>query len=44
VSPLDVPALAAAAVTLAIVSALAVAGPALKAARISPLDALRGDL
>ena len=43
VSPLDARALAAAALTLAIVSAVAVAGPALKAARIAPLDALKGD-
>jgi hypothetical protein len=43
VSPLDAPALAAAALTLAIVSAIAVAGPALKAARIAPIDALRGE-
>jgi hypothetical protein len=43
VSPLDAPALAAAAMTLAIVSALAVAGPALKAARIAPIEALRGE-
>jgi len=43
VSPLDAPALAAAALTLAVVSAIAVAGPALKAARIAPIDALKGD-
>ena len=43
VSPLDVGALAAAAVTLALVSLVAVAGPALKAARIAPIEALRGD-
>ena len=43
VSPLDIRALAAAAVTLAIVSLVAVAGPALKAARIAPIEALRGD-
>jgi ABC-type antimicrobial peptide transport system permease subunit len=43
VSPLDARALAAAALTLAIVSAVAVAGPALKAARIAPIDALKGD-
>jgi predicted permease len=43
VSPLDVPALAAAALTLSIVAAIAVAGPALKAARIAPIEALRGD-
>jgi putative ABC transport system permease protein len=43
VSPLDARALAAAALTLALVSAVAVAGPALKAARIAPIDALKGD-
>jgi putative ABC transport system permease protein len=43
VSHLDAPVLAAAALTLAIVSAIAVAGPALKASRIAPIDALRGD-
>ena len=43
VSPLDAGALAAAALTLAIVSALAVAGPAIKAARIAPIDALKGE-
>jgi putative ABC transport system permease protein len=43
VSPLDARALAASAVTLAIVSAVAVAGPALKAARSPPIDALRGE-
>jgi hypothetical protein len=43
VSPLDARALAASAVTLVIVSAVAVAGPALKAARIPPIDALRGE-
>jgi putative ABC transport system permease protein len=43
VSPLDTRALAAAALTLAVVSAVAVAGPALKAARIAPIDALKGD-
>ena len=43
VSPLDARALAAAALTLAIVSAIAVAGPALKAARIAPIDALKGE-
>jgi ABC-type antimicrobial peptide transport system permease subunit len=42
VSPLDAPALLVAALTLAIVAAIAVAGPALKAARIAPIDALRG--
>jgi putative ABC transport system permease protein len=43
VSPFDVRALAAAAVTLAVVSLVAVAGPALKAARIAPIEAMRGD-
>ncbi len=43
VSALDAGALAAAALTLAIVSALAVAGPAIKAARIAPIDALKGE-
>jgi hypothetical protein len=43
VSPLDARALAAAALTLAIVSAVAVAGPAIKAARIAPIDALKGE-
>jgi putative ABC transport system permease protein len=43
VSPLDASALGAAAVTLALVSIAAVAAPALKAARIEPIAALRGD-
>ena len=43
VSPLDVRALAAAALTLAIVAVIAVAGPAFRAARISPTEALRGE-
>jgi predicted permease len=43
VSPLDARALAVAALTLAVVSAIAVAGPALKAARIAPIDALKGE-
>jgi ABC-type lipoprotein release transport system permease subunit len=43
VSPLDVSALSAAALTLAIVATVAVAGPAIKAARIAPIDALRGE-
>jgi ABC-type antimicrobial peptide transport system permease subunit len=43
VNPLDAPALIAAALTLAIVCAIAVAGPALKAARTAPIDALRGE-
>jgi predicted permease len=43
VSSFDAPALAVSALVLAIVSALAVAGPAIKAARIAPIDALRAD-
>jgi predicted permease len=43
VSPLDVSALAAATVTIAVVSIIAVAGPALRAARIAPIEALRGE-
>ena len=43
VSAVDGRALAAAAVTLAVVSLLAVVGPAIRAARIAPLEALRGD-
>ena len=43
VAPLSVSALAVAAATLAIVSIVAVAGPALRAARTAPIDALRGD-
>ena len=43
VGPLDLPALVAAALTLALVCAAAVAGPAIKAARTAPIDALRGD-
>jgi hypothetical protein len=43
VGALDVPALAAAALTLAVVAAFAVAGPALKAARVEPTVVLRGD-
>ena len=43
VTAIDGRALALAAGTLAIVSLLAVAGPALRAARIAPLDALKGD-
>jgi hypothetical protein len=43
VGALDVPALAAAALTLAVVAAFAVAGPALKAARVEPTEVLRGD-
>jgi ABC-type antimicrobial peptide transport system permease subunit len=42
-SPLDVSALAVAAATLAIISIAAAAGPALRAARTAPVDALRGD-
>jgi hypothetical protein len=43
VSPLDARALAAAALTLAIVATLAVAGPAIRAGRIAPNDALKGE-
>jgi putative ABC transport system permease protein len=43
VSPLDVRALGAAALTLAVVAALAAALPAVRAARIAPTDALKGD-
>jgi putative ABC transport system permease protein len=43
VSPLDASALLIATLTLAIVAAMAVAGPALKASRIAPIDALRGE-
>lgn len=43
VRELDLPALAAAALVLTAVSALAVLGPAIRAARIAPTDALRGD-
>jgi putative ABC transport system permease protein len=43
VSPLDVPALGAAVLILAVVAAFAVTGPALRAARIAPVDALRAD-
>jgi putative ABC transport system permease protein len=43
VSPLDFSALAAAVLTIALVSGLAVFGPALRAARIAPIEALRGD-
>ena len=43
VSPFDSLALAASTLVLAIVATLAVAVPALKAARIAPVDALRGD-
>jgi ABC-type antimicrobial peptide transport system permease subunit len=43
VSPLDATALAGAALTLALVALLAVAGPALKASRIAPVDALKGE-
>jgi predicted permease len=41
VTTLDASALASAALTLAIVAIIAVAGPALKAARIAPIEALR---
>ena len=43
VSSFDASALSVAALILAIVAAAAVAGPALKAARIAPIEALRGD-
>jgi predicted permease len=43
VSAIDVGALAIATVTLGLVSLLAVAGPALRAARIAPIDALKGE-
>jgi predicted permease len=43
VSPLDARAIAAAALTLALVSAIAVLAPALKAARTPPIDVLRSD-
>jgi predicted permease len=43
VAPLDAGALAAAAVVLAVVTTIAAAGPALRAARTAPIDALRGE-
>jgi putative ABC transport system permease protein len=43
VSPLDATALAGAAFTLALAALLAVAGPAIKASRIAPVDALKGE-
>jgi ABC-type antimicrobial peptide transport system permease subunit len=43
VSPFDLGALGAAALTLALVALLAVAAPALKASRIAPIEALKGD-
>jgi predicted permease len=43
VSPLDARALAAAAITLALVSSVAVLAPAFRAARTPPIDALRAD-
>jgi putative ABC transport system permease protein len=43
VGPLDVAALLAASATLAVVCAAAVAGPALKAGRTAPIEALRGE-
>ncbi len=43
VSPFDTLALAASTLVLALVATIAVAVPALKAARIAPVDALRGD-
>lgn len=43
VGAFDIPALGAALITIALVSLIAVAGPALRASRIAPIDALRGD-
>jgi putative ABC transport system permease protein len=43
VGALDIPALTAAVLTLAVVAAVAVAGPALKAARVEPTEVLRGE-
>jgi putative ABC transport system permease protein len=43
VGTFDVRALAAAALTLVVVAGIAVAGPALKAARVAPIDALKGE-
>ena len=43
VTPLNVSALVVAAAALAIISVVAVTGPALRAARIAPIEALRGD-
>jgi hypothetical protein len=43
VSPLDVSALAAAMIVIAIVASVAVAGPAVRASRIAPIEALRGE-
>jgi len=43
VQPLDATALAAAAAILGIVALAAVTAPALRAARISPIEALRGE-
>jgi putative ABC transport system permease protein len=43
ISPFDTPALALAALTLVVVWLVASAGPAIRAARIAPIDALRGD-
>jgi putative ABC transport system permease protein len=43
VTTLDAPVLAGAALTLALVAMVAIAGPALKAARIAPIEALRGE-
>ncbi len=43
VGAFDIPALGAALITIALVSLIAVAGPALRASRIAPIEALRGD-
>jgi putative ABC transport system permease protein len=43
VSPLDLPVLTAAALVIAVVSSLAVLAPALRASRVAPIEALRGE-
>jgi ABC-type antimicrobial peptide transport system permease subunit len=43
VSAMDARALATAVLTLGVVAAIAVAGPAFRAARVSPTEALRGE-
>jgi ABC-type antimicrobial peptide transport system permease subunit len=43
VNPLDLPALAAAILTIAVVASLAVFAPALRASRIAPIEALRAE-
>ena len=43
VTPLDLPALAAAILTIAVVASLAVFAPALRASRIAPIEALRAE-